>query len=337
METLTISGTDLQVSRIGLGTWAMGGRLWGGTDDASAIRTVQAALDQGISLIDSAPAYGYGHAEEIVGQAIHELGRRDQVVLATKAGLQWSEQGSMVRNATPERLTRELDDSLRRLQTDYIDLYQLHWPDPLVPIEQTAETLSGFYQAGKIRAIGVSNVTPAQCEIFREVAPLHSLQPPYNLFERGIDEDILHYAEQTGLTLLTYGALCRGLLSGKIDVDTPFNGDDLRNKDPKFQAPRFAQYLGAVADLHELAVQRHGRSVLALAVRWILDRSPHIVALWGARRPDQLEAIQESMGWHLSEDDMKDIDSILAAHITDPIGPDFMAPPARTTTASDLE
>ncbi|WP_110675859.1 aldo/keto reductase [Salinicola sp. RZ23] len=329
METRKLPGTDIEMSRVGLGTWAMGGRMWGGTDDPNAIRTIHAAIDKGITLIDTAPAYGFGHSEEVVGKAVAESGQRERLVLATKAGLEWYDDDSLARNATAKRLEKELDDSLRRLKTDTIDIYQIHWPDPLVEIAETAEAMARFHQAGKIRAIGVSNFSPEQCETFREVAPLHTLQPPYNLFERDIDDQILPYAEDNDLTLLTYGALCRGLLSGKMHSDSTFGGDDLRNKDPKFQSPRFAQYLAAVKDLEALARERHDKSVLALAVRWILDRSPNIVALWGARKPAQVDPVGDISGWQLSDRDLADIDALLAEHIKDPVGPEFMAPPTR--------
>ncbi|WFF41647.1 aldo/keto reductase [Salinicola endophyticus] len=329
METRKLPGTDIEMSRVGLGTWAMGGRMWGGTDDPNAIRTIHAAIDKGITLIDTAPAYGFGHSEEVVGKAVAESGQRERLVLATKAGLEWYDDDSLARNATAKRLEKELDDSLRRLKTDTIDIYQIHWPDPLVEIAETAEAMARFHQAGKIRAIGVSNFSPEQCETFREFAPLHTLQPPYNLFERDIDDQILPYAEDNDLTLLTYGALCRGLLSGKMHSDSTFGGDDLRNKDPKFQSPRFAQYLAAVKDLEALARERHDKSVLALAVRWILDRSPNIVALWGARKPAQVDPVGDISGWQLSDRDLADIDALLAEHIKDPVGPEFMAPPTR--------
>lgn len=329
METLTLPGTDIVTSRIGLGTWAMGGRQWGGTDDPNAIRTIHAAIDQGVNLIDTAPAYGFGHSEEVVGKAVAQAGQRDKLVLATKAGLEWYDDASVARNATAKRLEKELDDSLRRLNTDHIDLYQIHWPDPLVDIQETAEAMARFHRAGKIRAIGVSNFSPEQCDTFRQTAPLHTLQPPYNLFERDIDSEILPYAENNDLTLLTYGALCRGLLTGKMHEGYTFNGDDLRNSDPKFQSPRFAQYLAAVDALVELARTRHDKSVLALAVRWILDRSPNIVALWGARKPEQVEPLGDITGWKLSDEDMADIDAILTRHVKDPVGPEFMAPPTR--------
>jgi aryl-alcohol dehydrogenase-like predicted oxidoreductase len=234
MEHADIPGTSLRVSRVALGTWAIGGWMWGGTDDARSISTIRAAIDNGINLIDTAPAYGFGHSEEIVGRAITQGNLRSRVHLATKVGLEWRN-GKVFRNASRARIMREIDESLRRLQTDTIDLYQVHWPDPTVAIEETAEAMHDLLKRGKIRAIGVSNFSVEQIERFRKVAPLHSVQPPYNLFERGIEADVLPYARATGLTVLSYGALCRGLLSGKMNPTSRFTGDDLRKVDPKFQ------------------------------------------------------------------------------------------------------
>lgn len=331
MERTTINPDLPDVSRVGLGTWAIGGTEWGGTDERCAIDTILTALDRGINLIDTAPIYGHGTAEERVGTALAEYGRRDDVVVATKAGLEWDHQGNVVSNTTRDRILKEVDDSLERLRTDYIDLYQVHWPDPLVVAEETAGTLRALYDEGVIRAIGVSNYTPAQMEAFRAVAPLHTNQPPYNLFERDVEDDVLPYCRQHGIKLLTYSALCRGLLTGKITVDYTFEGDDLRaSVDPKFQAPRFAQYLEAVDRLDRFARDRYGKHIIHLAVRWILDQGVD-VALWGARRPDQLDPVEKVMGWSLDDDAKADIDRILDAAIDDPVGPEFLMPPTRET------
>jgi aryl-alcohol dehydrogenase-like predicted oxidoreductase len=327
METINIDGLPLPASRIALGTWAMGGWMWGGSDEAAAIRTIHAALDRGINLIDTAPVYGFGRSEEVVGKALAG-GRRQRALIATKVGLDWRD-GKPFRNSSPARLRRELEDSLRRLRTDVIDIYQVHWPDESVPIEETAGVLDEFRREGKIRAIGVSNFGPAQMDRFRTVTPIHTVQPPYNLFERQIESDVLPYAGQNRLTVLAYGSLCRGLLTGKITAATRFEGDDLRKTDPKFQQPRLTQYLSAVAALERLARARYGKTVLALAIRWLLDRGP-IVALWGARRPDQVTPVSDAMGWSLDDATMRDIDRILAETIKDPVGPEFMAPPARS-------
>jgi aryl-alcohol dehydrogenase-like predicted oxidoreductase len=325
IETTRIPGTDLKPSRIGLGTWAIGGWMWGGSDDAESIRTIQAAIDRGITLIDTAPVYGFGHSEEIVGRALAEGGRRAKAVIATKVALDWQE-GKPFRNASRARILKEVDDSLRRLKTDVIDLYQVHWPDPKVPIEETAGALKDVMQAGKIRAIGVSNFSPAQMEKFRGVAPLATNQPPYNLFEREIDKDVLPYSQKNGIMTLAYGALCRGLLAGKMSASTKFTGDDLRRNDPKFQQPRYGQYLEAVAALDAFAQTQYGKNVVHLAVRWILDKQGAGFALWGARRPDQLDPIDDVYGWTLDASAMAEIDKILADTVTDPVGPEFMAP-----------
>jgi aryl-alcohol dehydrogenase-like predicted oxidoreductase len=328
MEFVTILGTNLKASRIGLGTWAMGGWMWGGTDEEESVRTIRAALDKGINLIDTAPVYGFGRSEEIVGRAITESGKRDQVILATKVGLEWRD-GGVFRNSSRERILSEIDDSLRRLRTSYIDIYQVHWPDPLVPIEETAETMSLLYGQGKIRAIGVSNYSSHQVEQFRVAAPLHTDQPPYNLFERQIEQDVLPIASRNGISTLTYGSLCRGLLSGRMKPDTQFDGDDLRKVDPKFQPPRYAQYLLAVERLDHFAQENYGKRVLDLAIRWTLDQPGVSVALWGARRPEQLAPVDSAVGWKLSADALRMIDQIVRDTVTDPVGPEFMAPPAR--------
>jgi aryl-alcohol dehydrogenase-like predicted oxidoreductase len=207
-------------------------------------------------------------------------------------------------------------------------LYQVHWPDLETPIEETGRALEDLQHAGKIRAIGVSNYSPAQMNAFRSVADLAVVQPPYNLFESEIDADVLPYASRTGLTVVSYGALCRGLLSGAMSPTTRFQGDDLRNSDPKFQGGRFGHYLDAVAELRELARERFGKTVLELAVRWVLDRG-RTVALWGARHPAQLDPIRGIDGWHIDAASEAAIDAILKRHIKSPVSPAFMAPPLR--------
>src|SRR4030081_2649791 len=271
--------------------------MWGGTAEAESIATIQTAFEHGINIIDTAPVYGFGRSEEIVGRAIAESRLRPDVLIATKAGLQW-EGGKVSRNASRSRIMREVEDSLRRLRTDYIDIYQVHWPDPLITIEETAEAMNTLFEQGKIRAIGVSNFSVVQMERFRRVAPLHVLQPPYNLFERGIETDLLPYCQNNKIAMLGYGALCRGLLSGRMRADTVFDGDDLRRTDPKFRQPRFAQYVTAVRKLDRLARQRFGKRVIHLAVRWMLDQGI-TTALWGAPHPGPLKPGGEVTGWAL--------------------------------------
>jgi len=229
MEQTSIGTSSVHTSRIGLGTWAIGGSEWGGTDEAESVATIRSAVERGVTLIDTAPVYGFGRSEEIVGNALAEGGLRGRVQIATKAGLAWRD-GVVYRDSRPARLRSEIEASLRRLRTDTIDLYQVHWPDLETPIEETARTLEELRREGKIRAIGVSNYSPAQMAVFHSAARLDAVQSPYNLFEREIEADVLPYARRTGLNVLSYSVLCRGLLSGRMSAATSFHGDDLRKE-----------------------------------------------------------------------------------------------------------
>jgi aryl-alcohol dehydrogenase-like predicted oxidoreductase len=331
MDHASIPGRLLQVSRVTLGTWAIGGWMWGGTDEAESIATIRAAIEHGINVIDTAPAYGFGRSEEIVGKALAEGHLRSQVLIATKTGLEWQRE-SVFRNASRARILHEIDESMRRLRTDHIDIYQVHWPDPLVTIEETAEAMRMLFEQGKIGAIGVSNFSVEEMEHFRRVAPLHVLQSPFNLFERDIESQILPYCRQNKIATFGYGALCRGLLSGRMRLDSKFDPDDLRHMDPKFQHPRLPQYLAAVEQLDRLARKRFGKRVIQLAIRWVLDQRI-TTALWGARHPAQLQPVDEVSGWSLNAAAKAEIDRILRETITEPIGPEFMAPPARSAAA----
>jgi aryl-alcohol dehydrogenase-like predicted oxidoreductase len=277
--------------------------------------------------------YGLGKSEEIVGKALSEGGLRGRVVLATKVGLEWDD-GQPRRNAGRKRVFAEIEASLRRLRTDVIDIYQVHWPDPLVPLEETAEAMHALYRQGKIRAIGVSNFSLAQMKQFAAIAPIHTVQPPYNLFERGAEAEVVAYSHWEGIAVLAYGPICRGLLSGRMNAVTTFTGDDLRRTDPKFRQPRYRQYLRAVEELDRFAQRNYGKRVIHLALRWVLDQPGVTAALWGARHPGQLDPIDDVMGWSLDASARLEIDRIIAAAVTDPVGPEFMAPPARSPAAA---
>ena len=222
MEFSTIGNTGVEISRIGLGTWAIGGWMWGGTDEKESIRTIQSAFDRGITLIDTAPVYGFGRSEEIVGKALAKILLRHKAVLATKVGLDW--RGAQpIRDASPSyRIFKEIDASLKRLKTDVINICQVHWPESDAPIEETAEAMGTLFKQGKIRAIGVSNFSPEQMIRFSKVAPTHTAQPPYNLFERSIEGDVLPHCWWYGISTLVYGSICRGLLSGRMNAQTVF-------------------------------------------------------------------------------------------------------------------
>lgn len=323
---MTIAGVE--VSRVGLGTWAIGGTEWGTVAEDAAIATCLSAIERGLNLIDTAPIYGRGRAEEIICKAMRAYGRRDAFFIATKAGLDWNDRGVFA-NSTPARLRREIEDTLRRLRTDYIDLYQVHWPDTRTPIAETARLLAEFRREGKVRALGVSNFSVAQMEEFRQVVPLASDQPPYNLFEREIDREVLPWCAANGVAVLTYSSLCRSLLGGRVYRGMTFDAGDIRSVDPKFQEPRFSQYITAVEQLTKMARERYGKSVAQLAVRWVLDRPGVSVALWGAKRPDQLDAVAGAMNWKLDVQAMAEIDRIVAESVSDPVGPGYLTPLVR--------
>jgi aryl-alcohol dehydrogenase-like predicted oxidoreductase len=331
METTTIAGA--QVSRIGLGTWAIGGLEWGEVPDDVAVATCLSALEHGINLIDTAPIYGHGRSEEIIGNAMRAHGRREDFFIATKFGLDWTELGVFA-NSTAARLHLELEASLRRLGTDYIDLYQIHSPDTRTPIAETAAQLAEFQRQGKVRSLGVSNFSVAQMEEFRAVASLASNQLPYNIFERGIEccahgENLLSWCKKQNMAILTWSSLCRSLLGGRLKRGMSFDKGDIRSVDPKFQEPRFSQYITAVERLAALAKERYGKTVLELAVRLVLDRPGVSVALWGAKRPDQLDAVSGVMGWKLDAATMAEIDRIVEESVTDPVGPEYLTPKVR--------
>lgn len=327
METTELHG--VRVSRIALGTWAIGGSEWGAVDERDAIHACRGIFDHGINLIDTAAIYGVGRAEEVVGKAMAEHGRREDFYIATKGGLRKTG-GRVVADGRPASILEEIDLSLRRLGTDYVDLYQLHWPDSLVPLEETATAFAQLLQSGKIRAIGVSNCTAAQMEQFQKVAPLHSNQPPMNLFERQVEHDDLPYCRKHGIGVLAWSALCRSLLTGKIRVDQTFPAGDIRAADPKFQPPRIAQYVQAVAALDAYAQKHYGKRVLHLALRWLLDQPGVSVALWGARNAQQLAPAKDVCGWKLTTEDMKAMDAIVTNAVRDPVGPEYLRPGVRS-------
>lgn len=327
MEMVSIPNLPVKASRLALGTWAIGGWMWGGTDEKQSIATILKAIDLGINIIDTAPVYGFGISEEIVGKALKQYGERENIILATKFGLSWKNQ-KIYRDCRKETIEKEIEDSLRRLQVDYIDLYQVHWPDPKTPYSETAEVLNRLLSEGKIRAIGVSNFSLEQIQKFQKSAPLHSLQSPFNLFEHEMEKKELVYCINHSIATLGYGALCRGLLSGKMKINTQFEGDDLRKIDPKFQEPRYSQYLNCVDRLKKWVTAKYQRPLLALALRWVLDKGIS-VALWGARKPEQLDGIKQVEGWHLTKHDFDEINQIIKETVISPVGPEFMAPPAR--------
>ncbi|TPW36491.1 aldo/keto reductase [Oecophyllibacter saccharovorans] len=322
---IMIRGLDKPVTRVALGTWAIGGWMWGGPDDEAGIRTIRRALEEGINLIDTAPVYGFGHSEEVVGRALADMAEKPYI--ATKLGLKW-DNGKVWRDSSPARIRQEVEDSLRRLRVDVIDLEQVHWPDANTPIEETARELQKLHEEGKIRALGVSNYSPEQMDIFRQAAPLSTVQSPFNIFEQATKREIIPYAEKHDMDVLCYGPICRGLLTGKMNKDSRFPDTDLRSGDPKFQAPAFANYLAAVDAIKALADKR-GVSVMAFAIRWVLDQGPDI-ALWGARKPEQIDGVSQVFNWTMTPQENQAVEEIVRKYVPNDIEPTFMAPPNRS-------
>lgn len=327
MEYRELGSTGLKTSVIGLGTWVMGGWMWGGAEDRESLATIRRAIDLGVNLIDTAPIYGHGRSEELVGRALTDSGRRANLIVATKGGLEWNPEKTRVwRNASRARISQEIEDSLRRLRTDYIDIYQVHWPDHGTPFEETMEKLLEVQHQGRIRFIGLSNFDAVQIERCLAVGPVHILQPPYNLFERGIEETVLPYCISKRIGTLIYGPLCRGLLSGKYRGHETFGKEDVREIDPKFKGETFRRYVACVKRLNAVAAQ-YGKTVGQMAIRWCLDQRGVTVALCGARRPDQIEDNAGGAGWSLSATDQKALNHVVTDMIGTPLGPEFMGPP----------
>jgi aryl-alcohol dehydrogenase-like predicted oxidoreductase len=326
MDLIRYGNTDLDVSTVVLGTWVTGGWMWGGADEQDSLNTIHRALDLGINFIDTAPVYGFGRSEEIIGKALRQHPGAESVVIATKCGLEWDpEQRYIRRNSSPARIHQEVDDSLTRLGRDRIDFYQIHWPDPNTPFEETMATLLKLREIGKIRHIGLSNFNCQQVMACQQTVPIQSLQPPFNLFERVAAEELLPYCQAQGIATLVYGGLCRGLLSGKFAGNESFPKGDLRRADPKFKPDRFKQYVNAVAQLKKLA-EKYGRSMAQFALRWTLQQPGVTTVIAGARTPKQVEDNAGVSGWQIEKDDLIRVDTIVAKNIKTPVGPEFMAP-----------
>jgi aryl-alcohol dehydrogenase-like predicted oxidoreductase len=309
MEVRKLGSSDLNLTTIGLGTWAIGGGGWqygwGPQDEAESIRTIHRALDMGLNWLDTAAVYGLGSSEEAVGKALK--GKRDQVIVATKCGMQWDSQGNVDRNSRPERLRQEVEDSLRRLQTDVIDLYQIHWPDGKVPLADAWATMADFVRQGKVRYIGVSNFNVQQMSECLAIHPVTSLQPPYSLLRRDIEAEILPFCREHNIGVIPYSPMESGLLTGKFDVNR-LAEDDWRRRDSKFQEPSLSRNLAFVDALRPIA-ERHGQTVAHLAVAWTL-RNPVVTApIVGARTVGQVEQMMAGAEFRLSADDLAAIEA----------------------------
>ncbi len=303
-----------RVSRIAFGNWSAGGD-WGSVDRSAAIAATRQALDLGITLFDTAHAYGFGAAEQLLGEALRpEIGSaRESVVIATKGGLR-NDDGLTIRDSSPAALRRDLESSLRLLGTEYVDLYQVHWPDPTTPIAASAETLDAFVREGKVRFVGVSNFDPRQMTEFQQVRPIDTLQPPYDLFRRDIENAILPFAREHGIGVLVYGPMAHGLLSGRMTEATTFATDDWRSGSDLFKGETFRRNLAVVRDLSELAARR-GATVAQLAIAWTLANPGVDVAIVGARSPEQIGQTAPGADLRLTPEDVARIELILRGEV----------------------
>jgi len=304
------------LTEIGLGAWAIGGPWqwgWGPQDDRDSIATIQKALDLGVNWIDTAPVYGLGHSEEIVAQAI--AGKRQQVFIATKCGLVWDDRGRVRNNNRPESIRRECEASLKRLNTDYIDLYQIHWPDPDTPVEDSWGEMVRLKEEGKVRYIGVSNFGVDLLEKCEAIHHVNSLQPPYSLVHRlrypEVEQEILPWCQRHGVGVVVYSPLQNGLLTGKFTRERlqQLPPDDWRRKSEFFQEPLFSQILEFVEALKPIA-EKYGKTLTELAIAWVLQNPAVTAAIVGARRPEQVKEQVGASGWTLDADDLEAIESL---------------------------
>jgi len=321
VKTKTLGNSDLDITSVGLGTWAIGGDWsfgWGPQEDAQSVAAIRHAVDRGINWIDTAPVYGCGHAETIVARALKEAGSLHRPLVFTKCGLVWDDDKNVSHVLKTDSVRREVDDSLRRLQIDVLDLCQIHWPSfppgsPAPDIEEAWTALAELVEQGKIRYIGVSNFDVSQLGRVRPIAPVTSLQPPYSMLMRGIEDEILPYCREQGIGVIAYSPMHNGLLSGKMTrqrIAALPETDWRKNVNPAFREPALSRNLELVELLRGIGA-RHGRSVAEVAVAWTL-RDPAVTgAIVGARRPDQVDGFIGAMDFRLGEDDIAEIGEAL--------------------------
>lgn len=318
MQTRQLGASTLKLTTVGLGTWAIGGGGWdfgwGPQDDKESMAAIRRALDLGVNWIDTAAVYGLGHAEEIVAKAV--AGRRDEVIIATKCGLRWRQGGTAPFGQLDAKSVREeAEDSLRRLDTDVIDLYQIHWPNPDRDIEEAWGVMASLIEEGKVRYAGVSNFNVSQLERVRAIHPVTSLQPPYSMLERGVEDELLEYCAAHRIGVIAYSPMKAGLLTGKYTKEgvaaLPMN--DWRRGSEHFKEPRLSANLNLIEQLKPIA-KRNSLTLGQLAIAWVLRRPEVTAAIVGARRPRQIEETVEAGDQRLSNEDIEAIERLLTEH-----------------------
>lgn len=311
MEYRILGKSDLSVSTIGYGAWGIGGEpFWKTEGEENSIRSIEKAIDCGINFFDTAPVYGFGYSEELLGKALHS--KRKDVVIATKCGLRWEkkELKSLEKKATRESILEEIDLSLQRLQTDYIDLYQVHWPDETTPIEETMDTLLQIQKAGKVRFIGVSNHSVDQIKESLKYGQIVSLQPMYSMLEREIEKETLPFCTENEIGIICYSPLASGVLTGKYNENTKF--EDWRGQGiiGNFTGDVFVSHIRKVKEITKIA-QKHGKTTAQLAINWLLHQRGVTTAIVGVKNPDQVEQNTSAVGWDIPGEDLETISNIL--------------------------
>ncbi len=318
MEYRPLGASGIEASVVGLGAWAIGGWMWGGADERKSVEAIQSAIDAGINFIDTAPAYGMGLSESVVGKAV--AGRRSRVLIATKCGIVWhTDKGTPFVNQNgktlhrylgPESIRYEVEQSLKRLDTDFIDLYQTHWQDETTPIEETMRTLMDLKREGKIRAIGVSNATVEQIEAYRRVGPLDSGQEKYSMLDRNLENEYLPYALKNNIAVLAYSPMALGLLTGKVGPDREFPADDIRHNHPRFSVESRKQVLAMLDKMRPIA-EKHELTLAQLVIAWTHSQPGLTHALVGARNPQQAEENAAAGTARLSPEELETLNQIV--------------------------
>jgi aryl-alcohol dehydrogenase-like predicted oxidoreductase len=316
LQKVRFGKTGLEITPVGFGAWAIGGTgwrgAWGHQDDDEAVGAIRRAIELGINWVDTAAVYGLGHSEELVARALKGVADADRPYVFTKSSLRWDENGNVINSLNWDSVKRECEESLRRLRTDVIDLYQIHWPNPDEDVEEGWSAMAELKEEGKVRHIGVSNFDVSQMERANAIAPVETLQPPYNMLNRDVEEKILPYCGDNDIGVIVYSPMRSGLLTGKMTLGRIQNmpSDDWRRGADDFQEPKLSRNLELVEKLREIG-ERHGKSPAEVAIAWTLRHPGVTAAIVGGRRPDQVDGIIGAAEFRLSEDEIEEIETAI--------------------------